>query len=363
MTWLVEDKDLTPPGEQMAALWKRPEILRMPGAHHAYAEIVAKRAGSRRAYPREPKRHQLEHQPRHRLRPRGQSVSRLRTRLHLLLCAADARLSGLSPGLDFETKLLFKPDVAELLERELRKPGYVARPLALGSNTDPYQPIERTLKLTRAVLEVLERCGHPLSIVTKSATVVRDIDILAPAGERNLVHVWLSVTTLDPKLARIMEPRASSPAMRLQAVATLSAAGVRTGVLAAPMIPAVNDAELEAIIAAAAKAGAETAGYVLLRLPHELRGIFTAWLEEHMPDRAKKVLELVRQTRAGDLNNSRFGQRFTGTGAYADLLAKRFSRAARQAGLEARPELDCSQFLPPGGPVRRGMAEAQMALF
>jgi len=273
---------------------------------------------------------------------------------------------GYSPGLDFETKLLFKPDVAALLQRELRKPGYVARPLALGSNTDPYQPIERTLKLTRAVLEVLERCGHPLSIVTKSATVVRDLDILGRLAKRNLVRVWLSVTTLDPKLARIMEPRASSPAMRLQAVAALSAAGVPTGVLAAPMIPAVNDAELEAIVAAAARAGAETADYVLLRLPHELRGIFTAWLEEHMPDRAKKVLELIRQTRAGNLNDSGFGQRFSGTGAYADLLAKRFSRVARQAGLEARRDLDCTQFVAPGATgatVARGFSEAQLALF
>ena len=271
---------------------------------------------------------------------------------------------GYSPGLDFETKLLFKPEVAELLERELRKSGYVARPLALGSNTDPYQPIERTLKLTRSVLEVLERCGHPVSIVTKSATVLRDLDILVRLAQRNLVRVWLSVTTLDPALARVMEPRASAPARRLQAVRALSAAGVPTGVLAAPMIPAVNDAELETIVEAASRAGAETAGYVLLRLPSELRGIFEAWLHEHMPDRARKVLELIRQTRAGNLNDSRYGQRFNGTGAYADLLASRFSRVARKWGLEARRELDCSQFVPPRTAVAsRGFAEAQLTLF
>ncbi len=270
---------------------------------------------------------------------------------------------GYSPGTDFETKLLYKPDAAELLERELRKPGYVARPLALGSNTDPYQPIERTMQLTRAVLGVLERTGHPCSIVTKSAGVLRDVDILRRMAGRNLVRVWLSVTTLDPALARRMEPRASAPARRLQAVAELTAAGVPTGVLAAPMIPGLNDAELEKILEASARAGAGTAGYVLLRLPHELRQIFSDWLEQHVPDRAKHVLELIRQTRAGALSDSRFGQRFSGTGAYADLLARRFARAARQWGLENRMELDCSQFRPPTTGPRPGMAEAQLCLF
>lgn len=272
---------------------------------------------------------------------------------------------GYSPGTDFETKLLYKPDAAELLERELRRPGYVARPIALGSNTDPYQPIERTMQLTRAVLGVLERCGHPCSIVTKSAGVLRDLDILGRMAKRNLVRVWLSVTTLDSALARRMEPRASSPARRLQALADLAAAGVPTGVLAAPMIPGLNDAELERIIEAAAKANAGTAGYVLLRLPHELREIFTDWLEQHVPDRAKHVLELIRQTRAGALTDSRFGQRFSGTGAYADMLARRFGRAARQWGLEQRPDLDCSQFQPPqpSRPQVPAMAEGQLSLF
>jgi DNA repair photolyase len=269
---------------------------------------------------------------------------------------------GFSPGLDFETRLLFKPDVAELLEKELRKPGYVARPLALGSNTDPYQPVERTLKLTRSVLQVLDRFNHPLSIVTKSAGVVRDLDILQSLARRNLVRVHLSVTTLDASLARVMEPRAATPMRRLAAVGELARAGVPVGVLAAPMIPGLNDAEMERILAASAKAGASCAGYVLLRLPHELRQIFSGWLEQHFPDRARHVLQLIRETRAGALNDARFGKRFSGTGVYADLLSRRFSRAARQLGLENRPELDCSQFAPPAD-GKRGMAEMQMSLF
>ena len=268
---------------------------------------------------------------------------------------------GYSPGLDFETKLVFKPDVAEQLERELRKPGYVARPLALGSNTDPYQPVERTLKLTRSVLEVLERFGHPLSIVTKSAGVLRDVDILGRMAERGLVRVWLSVTTLDPALARKMEPRAAAPRRRLEAVTALAAAGIPVGVLAAPMIPGLNDAELERILAAAAEAGAGTSNYVLLRLPLELRQMFEAWLAQHFPDRARHVLNLVRETRGGALNDSKFHSRFGGSGVYADLLARRFARAARQHGLLQREDLDCSQFAPPPG--AGGLAETQMSLF
>ena len=268
---------------------------------------------------------------------------------------------GYSPGLDFETKLVFKPDVAEQLERELRKPGYVARPLALGSNTDPYQPVERTLKLTRSVLEVLERFGHPLSIVTKSAGVLRDTDILGRMAKRGLVRVWLSVTTLDPSLARKMEPRAAAPRRRLEAVTALAAAGIPVGVLAAPMIPGLNDAELERILAAAAQAGAATSNYVLLRLPLELRQMFEAWLAQHFPDRARHVLNLVRETRGGALNDSKFHSRFGGSGVYADLLARRFARAARQHGLLVREDLDCSQFAPPPG--AGGFAETQMSLF
>ena len=268
---------------------------------------------------------------------------------------------GYSPGLDFETKILFKPDVAELLERELRKPGYVPRPMALGTNTDPYQPAERTLALTRAVLGVLDRFNHPVGIVTKSAGVLRDLDLLAGMARRRLVRVHLSITTLDPGLARRMEPRAPTPERRLQALAELHRAGVPTGVLAAPMIPGINDVELEKILEAAARAGARHAGYVLLRLPHELRQMFEDWLAHHYPDRARHVLNLVREMRAGRLNDPRFHHRFAGTGPYADLLARRFERAARQFGFDnERAKLDCSRFAPP---VAAPAAARQMSLF
>jgi DNA repair photolyase len=269
---------------------------------------------------------------------------------------------GYSPGLDFETKLVIKPDVAELLEKELRKPGYVARTLALGSNTDPYQPVERTLKLTRSVLEVLDRYNHPVGIVTKSAGVLRDLDILASMAKRNLARVHVSITTLDARLARVMEPRAATPARRLHAIAELSKAGVPSGVLAAPMIPALNDAEMEKILEASAKAGARHAGYVLLRLPLELREMFEAWLHTHFPDRARHVLSLIRQTRAGQLNDPRFHHRFTGQGAYADLLSLRFTRAARQFGFgEVRTQLDCERFAVPADDSQS--APMQMSLF
>ncbi len=254
---------------------------------------------------------------------------------------------GFSPGLDFETQIVFKPDVAALLERELSRPGYVPRTMALGSNTDPYQPVDRTLRLTRAVLEVLDRYNHPVSIVTKSAGVVRDLDILTRMAKRGLVRVWLSVTTLDGALARKMEPRAASPALRLQTIRALHAAGVPAGVLAAPMIPGLNDMELEQILGAARREGATHAGYVLLRLPHELRDIFTDWLHAHIPDRAQRVLTLIRDTRAGDLNDSTFGKRFTGGGPYAAMLAQRFTRMQRELGYAGRDRLDVTQFRAP----------------
>jgi DNA repair photolyase len=269
---------------------------------------------------------------------------------------------GYSPGLDFETKLIYKPDVAELLEKELRKPGYQARTLALGSNTDPYQPVERTLKLTRSILEVLDRYNHPVGIVTKSCGVLRDLDILSLMAKRNLARVHMSITTLDARLARVMEPRAATPARRLHAIAELTRAGVPAGVLAAPMIPALNDAEMEQILEASAKAGARHAGYVLLRLPLELRQMFEEWLHTHFPERAKHVLSLIRQTRAGNLNDPRFHSRFTGQGAYADLLAHRFTRAARQLGFgEARTQLDRERFTVPAGAAQP--APSQMSLF
>jgi len=270
---------------------------------------------------------------------------------------------GYSPGLDFETKLVFKPDVAELLEKELRKPGYVARTLALGSNTDPYQPVERTLKLTRTVLQVLDRYNHPVSIVTKSAGVLRDLDILTAMAKRNLARVYVSITTLDAALARIMEPRAATPARRLHAIAELTRAGVPCGVMTAPMIPGLNDAEMEKILEAAARAGARHAGYVLLRLPHELRQMFEDWLATHFPDRAKHVLSLIRETRGGALSEPRFHHRMAGQGVYADLLLRRFARATRQWGLdEAREGLDCGQFALPDQ-SGRSAAEAQLSLF
>jgi len=269
---------------------------------------------------------------------------------------------GYSPGLDFETKLTYKPDVADLLEKELRKPGYQARTLALGSNTDPYQPVERTLQLTRSVLEVMDRFNHPVGIVTKSAGVLRDLDILASMAKRNLVRVYISLTTLDTKLARDMEPRAATPARRLHAIEELTRAGVPTGVLTAPMIPGLNDMEMEKLLEAASRAGARHAGYVLLRLPHEIREMFEAWLQTHFPDRAKHVLSLVRDTRGGALNDARFHHRFSGQGVYADLLMRRFTRAARQWGLdETREGLDCTRFAVPDAPANA--REVQLSLF
>jgi DNA repair photolyase len=255
---------------------------------------------------------------------------------------------GFSPGLDFETKIVFKPEAAALLEKELSKPGYVPQPIVLGSNTDPYQPVERTLKITRALLEVLERFNHPLAIVTKSAGVLRDADILGRMAKLGLVRVHLSVTTLNPTLARAMEPRAASPARRLAAITGLIQAGIPTGVLAAPMIPGLNDSELEQILEAAAKAGALSAGLTLLRLPHELATLFTDWLNTHVPERATHVLSLIRQMRGGKLNEPDFHARFSGQGPYAEMLASRFTRAARQLGLLAgRTTLECGKFLVP----------------
>jgi DNA repair photolyase len=267
---------------------------------------------------------------------------------------------GYSPGLDFETKIVFKPEAARLLEKELSRNGYKCEPIVLGSNTDPYQPVERTLTLTRGILEVLERFNHPVSIVTKSAGVLRDADILGRMAAKNLARVYLSITTLNPTLARAMEPRAASPARRLAAITGLKAAGIPTGVLACPMIPGLNDSELESILDAAAQAGATSAGSLLLRLPHELGALFTDWLNTHLPDRAAHVLSLIRQSRAGNLNDSNFHTRFKGSGPYAELLAKRFARAAKQHGLTAeKPPLTTTLFAVPN----TRPAETQLSLF
>jgi len=259
---------------------------------------------------------------------------------------------GLSPGLDFETKLFSKPDAAALLREELRRPSYKVSTIALGANTDPYQPIERRLGITRSVLEVLAEHRHPTAIVTKSALVLRDLDILKAMAADRLVAVMISVTTLDRSLARRMEPRAATPPRRIEAIRALSAAGLPVGVLASPMIPGLNDAEVEAILAAAAEAGARSAGYVVLRLPHEIKDLFREWLEAYVPLRAKHVLSLVRDLRDGALYDATFGKRMKGVGPQADLLRRRFEVARRRLGLLARPApLDHSLF---GVPPRTG---------
>ena len=255
---------------------------------------------------------------------------------------------GMSPGLDFETKIFSKPEAARLLREELRRPGYRCDVIALGANTDPYQPVERDLNITRAVLEVLWEHRHPVGIVTKSSLVLRDLDLLEPMARQNLAAVFLSITTLDRGLARTMEPRAAAPHRRLETIKALSDAGVPAGVLASPMIPGLNDKELESILEAAAAAGARTAGYILLRLPHEVKEIFSEWLTTHYPLKAAHVLSLVRQTHGGRLYDSEFGTRMKGDGPYADLLRRRFETASRRLGLLKRDlDLDVTQFRVP----------------
>lgn len=255
---------------------------------------------------------------------------------------------GLSPGLDFETKIAWKPDAAVVLRRELAAPGYRCRPIALGINTDGWQPVERRLGLTRQLLEILAETRHPVSIVTKSALIERDVDLLADMARDGLAQVMLSITTLDPALARKLEPRAASPARRLAAMTRLHAAGVPVGVLFAPLIPAINDHEMEAVLEAARGAGAESAGYVLLRLPHELKTLFDDWLHSHFPDRAGHVQSLLRQLRGGALNDSRFGHRMRGEGVFADLYSRRLARLCEKLGLNrTRRALVTTRFRPP----------------
>jgi DNA repair photolyase len=241
---------------------------------------------------------------------------------------------GLSPGLDFETKLFFKPDAAKLLEAELRSPRYKPEFIHIGGNTDPYQPQERSLRVTRGVIEVLARFRHPFSLITKSALVVRDLDLLAPAAAEGLVRVAVSVTTLDRKLARSMEPRAATPEKRLDAIRRLTAAGVPVTVMFAPAIPGLNDHELEAVLERAAQAGASGAGYVALRLPREIKDLFREWLESDHPDRARRVMSLVRQIRGGKDYDAEWGSRMKGQGPVADLLKTRFLAAKKRFGLD-----------------------------
>ncbi|HTQ14619.1 MAG TPA: PA0069 family radical SAM protein [Rhizomicrobium sp.] len=255
---------------------------------------------------------------------------------------------GLSPGLDFESKLLVKPEAAELLEKELAAPGYEPKVIAIGTNTDPYQPIERKYQVMRRILEVLDRAGHPVGIVTKSALVLRDLDILARMAERKLAKVALSVTTLDPDLARRMEPRAATPMRRLEALRRLTQAGVPTSVMVAPVIPALNDMEIERILEAAHAAGVREAGYVLLRLPLEVRDLFREWLKANYPDRESHVFKLVRDMRGGKDYDSKWFTRQKGTGPYAWMIGRRFEMTCDKLGFnKERSQLSTAHFRHP----------------
>jgi DNA repair photolyase len=257
---------------------------------------------------------------------------------------------GLSPGLDFETKLFYKADAVGILEAELAKPRYVCKTIALGINTDGYQPLEKRLQVTRGILAVLTRCRHPVTIVTKSALIVRDLDLLADLAKDQLVSVMVSITSLSNDIKRTLEPRTASPQARLRVIQQLTEARVPVGVLVAPVIPAITDHEIEAILTASKEAGASRAGYVLLRLPHELKTIFREWLAQHYPDRAKHVMSLINQSRGGKDYDSQFGTRMRGTGPYAELLRTRFDLAKRKlgfAGAEERYELNTRLFKPP----------------
>ena len=256
--------------------------------------------------------------------------------------------ADLSPGLDFESRLFSKPHAATVLRGELSKPGYRCEVLALGANTDCYQPIERRLGITRAVLEVLLECRHPVSIVTKSALIERDLDVLAELAQRGLLLVFVSVTTLDRELARRMEPRAAAPQRRLETQRRLAAAGIPVGVMYAPVIPALNDHELEAILEQAAQAGCRHAGYVLLRLPREVNPLFKDWLNAHYPLKYERVMRRIRDLRGGQESDARFGERMKGDGVFARLLAQRFTQACSRLGLnKARQRLDDTQFRAP----------------
>ncbi|MCE4058799.1 PA0069 family radical SAM protein [Pandoraea sputorum] len=273
---------------------------------------------------------------------------------------------GLSPGLDFETRLYAKHNAAERLDAELRKRGYQPALLALGANTDPYQPIEREYGITRSVLEVLERFGHPVGITTKSALVTRDIDILSRMAARGLARVFISVGTLDADIARKMEPRANTPSRRIDAIRKLTDAGIPTGVIVAPIVPALTDFDIERVLTTAAEAGATYAAYVMLRLPREVHDVFVDWLEANYPLRARHVMSLIEQVRDGKRNSSEFGTRMKGTGLHAELIRQRFHLAARKLGLnQARPPLRNDQFcvpeLPPQASDGNGPNRARRA--
>ena len=267
----------------------------------------------------------------------------------------------LSPGLDFETKLYAKTNAVQLLREALARPGYVPSPIALGANTDCYQPIDRKHRITRAILEVLAECRHPVTIVTKSALIERDLDLLGALAAQNLVKVFVSIGTLDRVLARKLEPRAASPQRRLDVLRALSAGGVPCGVMVAALIPALSDKTLEHVLEQAAQAGAAEAAYVVMRLPNELKTLFQEWLAEHYPDRAAHVMSIVHQMRGGRDNDPRFGTRMTGTGNFAELIEKRFDIACRRFGLNGHgagrrpPALDCTRFRPPNPSGQLGL--------
>ncbi len=256
---------------------------------------------------------------------------------------------NLSPGLDFETRLFYKADAAALLERELAAPSYTCSPITIGANTDPYQPIEREYRVTRSIIEVLARFHHPLSIITKSAMVERDIDLLAPMARDNLVQVFVSVTTLSNEMKRTLEPRTASPAARLRTIRKLSEAGIPVGVMVAPVIPVLTDSELEAILEASVRAGATSAGYVLLRLPHEVKNLFREWLEANEPLKAKHVMSRMQAMRGGRDYDSRWSVRQRGEGEYAELLRKRFELGCVRYGLNRGPRFTHNRelFTPP----------------
>src|SRR5438128_5549437 len=268
----------------------------------------------------------------------------------------------LSPGLDFETKLFAKTNAAELLRAELSRPGYAPSPIAIGANTDCYQPIERKFRITRQIVQILAECEQPFTMVTKSALVERDLDLLAPMAKKNVVKVFVSIASLDRTLARKLEPRAASPQRRMDVLRNLAQAGVPCGVMVAALIPGLNDKTLEEVLEAASAAGAAEAAYVIMRLPNELKELFKEWLAAHYPERAGHVISIVRQMRGGRDNDPRFGSRMTGTGAFAELIEKRFDIACRRFGLNEHgagrkpPSLDCSRFRPP-------CAAGQMPLF
>jgi DNA repair photolyase len=257
---------------------------------------------------------------------------------------------NLSPGLDFESRLFYKKNAARLLADELCAPGYRCSPIALGANTDPYQPIERRYRVTRAILECLSACQHPATIVTKGAALIaRDIDLLASMARRKLVAVFISITTLDDELKRTLEPRAASPAARLGAISRLADAGVPVGVMVAPVIPALTDHELERVLEASARAGARSASYVMLRLPHEVKELFGEWLGTHEPLKAQHVMSRIRELRGGRDNDPQYGSRLRGQGVFATVFARRFELARRRYGLEPQEEfeLETRRFVPP----------------